>query len=70
MNQIIIETDFITLGQFLKKAKIIDTGGQAKYFLEFNDVKINNNIPQGRSSKIYPGDAIWINNIVYQVIKK
>ncbi|KKB26700.1 hypothetical protein MM26B8_04920 [Mycoplasmopsis meleagridis] len=68
-NTIEIKDDFITLGQFLKKAKLIETGGQSKYFIEYNDITINNRKPEGRGSKIYINDTVWINNIVYQVVK-
>ncbi|EGV00466.1 RNA-binding S4 domain-containing protein [Mycoplasmopsis columbina] len=69
-RQVEINDDFITLGQFLKKAQIIDTGGQAKFFIETNNIKINNKKPIGRGSKIFAGDSVWIEGYLYKVIKK
>ncbi|MGY5139122.1 RNA-binding S4 domain-containing protein [Mycoplasmopsis gallinarum] len=66
---IFLSKDQITLGQFLKKINVIDTGGQAKFFIETNNIKINNKKPIGRSTKIKPDDIIWINDSIY-VVKK
>ena len=41
IKNIKIEGDFITLGQFLKAADIISSGGEAKGFLLNNKVLIN-----------------------------
>lgn len=62
-----IKGEFIKLGQFLKKINEIDTGGQARTFLKSNLVKINGKTPEGRSSKIKPGDVVWINDILIKV---
>ena len=45
MEKLIIKTDYILLGQFLKYAGIISNGGQSKMFLAENSVKINGIIP-------------------------
>lgn len=66
-NVVLIEGNSITLGQFLKLTKIIATGGQAKFFIESNNIKINNNVVNGRNTKIFSGDVVWINNKAYFV---
>ncbi|WP_096386598.1 RNA-binding S4 domain-containing protein [Mycoplasmopsis bovigenitalium] len=66
-NVVLIDGNSITLGQFLKLTKIISTGGQAKFFIETNNIKINNNTANGRSTKIFSGDVVWINNKAYFV---
>ena len=40
MNKFKINTDFITLGQFLKATDHIGSGGEAKFFLVENDRKL------------------------------
>ena len=40
-EKITITSEFITLGQFLKYADVISTGGEAKFFLQENEVIIN-----------------------------
>jgi ribosome-associated protein len=60
VKEIYIQTDTITLGQFLKLADIIQTGGMAKWFLSENDVYINGEQDQRRGRKLRVGDVIKI----------
>lgn len=53
---------FITLGVLLKITGIIDTGGQAKYFLAENKVQVNGEEDNRRGRKLYHGDVIEIAN--------
>ena len=53
---------FITLGILLKIAGIIDTGGQAKYFLGENKVLVNGEEDNRRGRKLYHGDVIEVSN--------
>lgn len=55
-----IETDVITLGQFLKLADVIQTGGMAKWFLGEHDIFINGEKDQRRGRKLHHGDQIKI----------
>ena len=56
------DEDFITLGVLLKLAGIIDTGGQAKWFLNENAVKVNGEDENRRGRKLYHGDVILVQN--------
>ncbi|HET7615654.1 MAG TPA: S4 domain-containing protein YaaA [Bacillales bacterium] len=56
-------SDFITLGQLLKHAGIIDSGGAAKPFLAENRVFVNGEPEARRGKKLYHGDAINIPGI-------
>lgn len=60
MKTIKIETDYITLGQFLKVADIISSGGMAKWFLSEYEVYINGEKDQRRGRKLRSGDKIEI----------
>jgi len=62
-----ITGEYIKLGQFLKKIKIISSGGQAKIYIENNSISISGNNEIGRGSKIRPGDTVWINDQVYMI---
>lgn len=55
-----IDTEYITLGQFLKLAGVIDTGGMAKWFLSEHDIFVNNEQDQRRGRKLRAGDVIDI----------
>ncbi|UUD36216.1 RNA-binding S4 domain-containing protein [Mycoplasmopsis citelli] len=65
-----IKGDSIKLSQFLKKIQETQTGGQSKFFIKNNDIKINGQIPQGRSSKIKPGDIVWVNDTLIKVLSE
>ena len=56
------DEDFITLGILLKLAGIIDTGGQAKWFLSENAVLVNGEEENRRGRKLYHGDQILVQN--------
>jgi len=60
MKLIPIHGSYITLGQFLKLTNCIDTGGQAKGFLEQTLVKVNGEPEQRRGRKLKPGDQIEV----------
>ena len=53
---------FITLGVLLKITGIIDTGGQAKFFLSDNTVLVNGKEENRRGRKLYHGDRIQVQN--------
>ena len=60
MKTLKIDTEFITLGQFLKAADVISTGGMAKWFLIENEILINGEQDQRRGRKLRSGDKIEI----------
>lgn len=62
-KEITIDTDFITLGQFLKLAGVIDTGGMAKWFLSEYEIFVNGEQDQRRGRKLRNGDEINIPGI-------
>ncbi len=60
MKLIEINTEYITLGQFLKLAEIIQSGGESKLFLSVHDVNINGEIDNRRGRKLRADDQITI----------
>lgn len=59
-TKIKIDTEYITLGQFLKAADLIQTGGMAKWFLGEYEIFINDELDQRRGRKLRDGDRIRI----------
>lgn len=57
-----IEEDYITLGQFLKHANIISSGGMAKPFLTQCDVYVNGELEDRRGKKLYHGYTIEVSD--------
>ena len=60
MKKITINTEYITLGQFLKFADIISNGGEAKSYLAYNEVYINDELDVRRGRKLRHGDKVLV----------
>lgn len=60
MKPIAIRDEYITLGQFLKLADCISTGGQAKFFLQETEIRINGEPDNRRGRKLVPGDKVVV----------
>lgn len=67
VTTILITTDYITLGQFLKFAQIIDNGGMAKAFLAQNDVLVNGESESRRGRKLRDGDVVAVLGKSYRI---
>ena len=65
--EIEISTEYITLGQFLKLADIIESGGEAKFFLAQNEVKIDGEIDNRRGRKLRGGEIVEILGQKYEI---
>lgn len=62
-----ITSKYITLGQFLKFADVIETGGEAKIFLASNKVLINDENDNRRGRKLRIGDKVEIKGVTYLI---
>jgi ribosome-associated protein len=60
MKKIAISTEYITLGQLLKLADCIATGGEAKVFLQEKGVLVNGQPDNRRGRKLVPGDTVQV----------
>lgn len=67
MENIKINTEYITLGQILKMKEIITSGGMAKEYLLENEVLVESVPENRRGRKIYPGMVVEIAKIRYLV---
>lgn len=65
MERTIIEIrdTYITLGQFLKLADLISSGGMAKPFLQQMEVFVNDELENRRGKKLRNQDVVKITNI-------
>ena len=66
-TKITINTEYITLGQFLKLADIIQSGGEAKSFLAQNQVEIDGISDSRRGRKLRGGEVIQILGQTYEI---
>lgn len=69
MKQVLIKTEYITLGQLLKYLSIIGSGGEVRIYLLHNVIFLNGELENRRGKKIYPGDKVLIESVVYQITK-
>ncbi|WP_027108142.1 S4 domain-containing protein YaaA [Lacticigenium naphthae] len=57
---IYIKEEFITLGQFLKHANIIQSGGMARPYLETYPIFVDGELENRRGKKLYSGTIVEI----------
>ncbi|MBM7662208.1 S4 domain protein YaaA [Bacillus mesophilus] len=62
-KEVTIHSEYITLGQFLKLADIIDSGGMAKWFLQEHHITVNGEEDNRRGRKLRDGDSIVIKDV-------
>jgi len=62
-TEVLISSEYITLGQFLKFENLIESGGSVKYFLESVPVFVNEEQDNRRGRKLYPGDKVFIEEL-------
>lgn len=65
VKKIKIDTEFITLGQFLKFADVITNGGEAKEFIMSHSILVNDEDCEMRGKKLRPSDKIIIDNSMF-----
>jgi S4 domain protein YaaA len=70
MKEIKIYTEYVTLGQFLKLADIIQTGGEAKFFLSENQIIINGEEDNRRGRKLRDGDIVEVLGKNYKIVNE
>ena len=62
-----IKGNFITLGQFLKLADVIFSGGEAKVFLKREEVYVNDALEERRGRKLYKGDKVQVQDKLFVI---
>lgn len=67
MTEILIHTEYITLGQFLKLSNLISSGGEAKIFIENNKILVNGELTIQRGKKLRNNDEISVSNRLFKI---
>jgi len=60
MRDVAIDGDMIRLGQFLKLADLIETGGEGKVLVASGDVTVNGEVDTRRGRQLRPGDVVEV----------
>ena len=58
IEEVVINTEFIKLDQFLKWANFTGSGVEAKIFIQNGEVKVYDAVETRRGKKIYDGDVV------------
>lgn len=64
-ESVMITGEYITLAQLLKKLNLIMSGGETRYFLQENTVKVNGDLEDRRGRKLYKGDRVVVADQIY-----
>ncbi|MGX7197399.1 S4 domain-containing protein YaaA [Enterococcus olivae] len=59
-EKIVLETEYMTLGQVLKEVNVISSGGQAKWYLAEHTIFVDGEPENRRGRKLYEGMMIEI----------
>nr|WP_206151654.1 S4 domain-containing protein YaaA [Clostridium sp. SM-530-WT-3G] len=68
IEKIKIDTEIIKLDSFLKWAAIASSGSEAKFLIQEEMVKVNNEICTQRGKKLKVGDIVTFENLDYEII--
>ena len=67
MDHILIHTEFIKLGDLLKFAGMVETGGEAKLLIQEGHVQVNGEVCTMRGKKLRDGDTVRFGNEELQI---
>jgi ribosome-associated protein len=67
-RQIRIRGEMIRLGQLLKLADIVDSGGEARDLLEEEEVLVNAERETRRGRQLHPGDVVSVTDTVLEIV--
>jgi ribosome-associated protein len=60
MRDVAIRGDMIRLGQLLKLADVVDSGGELKALLAETDVLVNGELEDRRGRQLHDGDVVTV----------
>ncbi|OCN03954.1 RNA-binding protein [Erysipelotrichaceae bacterium MTC7] len=66
--EIKIETEYVTLGQFLKLADLISSGGEAKFAVKEMDIQVNGEAENRRGRKLYRQDTVDVDGQSFIIV--
>jgi ribosome-associated protein len=67
-REIPIRGDTIRLGQLLKLADVVDSGGEARDLLEFEEVLVNGERETRRGRQLHCGDLVTVTDTVLEIV--
>lgn len=67
MREVFIDTEYITLGKFLKYVNAVDSGAVAKIVILDGLVLVNDEVDTRRGKKLRHGDKVSFDGIDYLI---
>ena len=68
MRDVAIRGDMIRLGQLLKLADVVDSGGELKALLAEAEVLVNGESESRRGRQLHPGDVVTVGGDELRVV--
>jgi ribosome-associated protein len=62
MDKIELKGEIIRLGQLLKLAGLVDTGGEAKALIQAGEVRVNGQVETRRGRQLREGDRVAVDD--------
>lgn len=69
-QQVAVRDEVIRLGQFLKLAGVVETGGEGKLRIQEGEAKVNGQVETRRGRQLVPGDLVEFAGEVLEVVVK
>jgi ribosome-associated protein len=67
-REVPIRGDMIRLGELLKLAGVVDSGGEAKALLASTEVLVNGEPDNRRGRQLHPGDEVRVGETLLRVV--
>jgi ribosome-associated protein len=67
-REVPIRGEMIRLGQLLKLADLVDSGGEARDLLEHEQVLVNGERETRRGRQLHPGDVVAVTDTVLEIV--
>jgi ribosome-associated protein len=68
MREVAIGGDMIRLGQFLKLADLVESGGEGKERILAGEVRVNGEVDERRGRQLHPGDVVTLDGNSAKVV--
>jgi len=69
-QQVAVRDGVIRLGQFLKLAGVVETGGEAKLRIQEGEAMVNGEVETRRGRQLVPGDLVEFAGEVLEIVVK
>ena len=69
-QQVAVRDEVIRLGQFLKLAGVVETGGEGKLRIQEGEAKVNGQVETRRGRQLVPGDVVEFAGEALEVVVK